>query len=265
MSAIFRSIAVIKAVGEVTFREIVRDKVLYNMFLVGLLLLGMTSLATRLTYVRPERIAIDFGLSAIQIALAMVATFVGSAMVGKEFERRTIFVALSRPISRFQFISGKFLGLAGVLLVNWILLTGMLLGLLAVIKEGLLANVSSTLIWALILAYFQSCMLAAVAVLFSTFSTTSLAAAFTIGFYLVGSNVSQIRLVAAKVDDAFAKGILDGFAALIPNLEHFSLGFKVTYALPVSLSFIGYGVAYAMVICALCMALAGYFARSKDA
>ncbi len=262
---ILRPVLVSKAVAEVTFREIVRDKVLYNMILVGLLLLGMTSLASRLTYVRPERIAIDFGLSAIQVAMALVAIFVGSAMVGKEFERRTIYVALSRPISRLQFISGKFLGLALVLLVDWILLVLMLLGILSLIRNGFSANVSPALIWALILTYFQSCMLAALAVMFSTFSTTSLAAAFTIGLYLLGSNISQVRLVAAKVDDAVARGILDGFAAVLPNLEHFSLGFKVTYALPVPMAYVSYGIAYAVVVCALCMALAGYFARSKDA
>jgi ABC-type transport system involved in multi-copper enzyme maturation permease subunit len=264
MSGIFRKFSVSLAIGEVTFREIVRDKVLYNMLLVGLLLLGMTSVATRLTYVRPERIAIDFGLSAIQIAMAMVATFVGAAMVGKEFERRTIYVALSRPISRLQFIAGKFLGLSAVLLVNWVLLVAMLLAILSMIREGFVANVSSALIWGLVLIYFQSCMLAAVAVLFSTFSTTSLAAAFTIGIYLVGSNISQMKLVAAKIDEPLAKAILNGFAAFLPNLEHFSLGFKVTYGLPVTSSYIVFGVVYALVVCSVCMMLSGYFVRSKD-
>ena len=84
------TVLVVRAVGWITFRELVRDKVLYNILLCSALLFGVSFLASRLTFIRPDRVLLDFGLSAVRLSCAMIATFNGAAMLGREIERRTI-------------------------------------------------------------------------------------------------------------------------------------------------------------------------------
>ncbi len=116
-------LTVMGAVGRVTFFEIIRDKVLYNVLVCAVLLFGVGFLASRLTFIQPERVVLDFGLASVAISCAMIGIFTGATLMGKEFERRTIYVALSRPISKSQFVFGKFFGLNVVILVNWVLLS----------------------------------------------------------------------------------------------------------------------------------------------
>src|SRR5690242_7867937 len=98
---------VTSAVSRVTFFEIIRDKVLYNIILCAFLLFGVGFLASRLMILDQQRVVLNFGVSALSISCTMIGTFTGAAMLAREFDRRTIFVALSRPISRFQFVLGK--------------------------------------------------------------------------------------------------------------------------------------------------------------
>jgi ABC-type transport system involved in multi-copper enzyme maturation permease subunit len=259
-----RTGAVILAVGRVTFLEILRDKILYNIFLFALLLLGSGFLASRLTFIRPERVIVDFGLAATSISTAMVAVFAGATALTRELERRTIHVALSHPVSRVQFLFGKFAGLAGMLVLNWALLCACYLTILGVTGEEPGASLSGALFAALGLALAQSLVLAAVALLFSSFTTTSLAVILSIGIYLVGNNVSQLRLVAAKVRSPFGAGALNAVSMLLPNLETFNLSTKVTYGLPVSGTFVLTSFLYGACVTGALLLAAGLLLESRE-
>ena len=251
---------VAQAVGQVTFWEIVQDKVLYNILICTVLLLGVGVLASRLSFVRPERIILDFGLSALNISCALIATFYGASMLGREFDRRTIYVALARPISRPQFVLGKYAGLGVVILVNWVLMSIAYLAILSF--TGGSAN--PTLIIALLLILMQSWMIAGIAMVFSSISTTSLSVMMTIGMYLIGNNISQIRFVATRVRSVTASATLNALATVLPNLEYFNLDTKVTYGLPVSFSFWMTSLGYGAVISALCLLSAGILIHWKE-
>jgi ABC-type transport system involved in multi-copper enzyme maturation permease subunit len=259
-----RTTTVIRAVGWVTFREIVRDKVLYNIIMCSALLFSVSFLASRLTFIRPDRVLVDFGLSALRLSCAMIATFNGAAMVGRELERRTIIVALSRPVSRYQFVAGKFAGLAAVLAVNCAVLAAafalMVWG--ASGNAGLVFN--STFFWAAVMAYLESLVVGGMAVFFSSFSTTSLAAILTIGFYLIGHNISQVLAVAARVRVAPVASLLRWVALFLPNLEHFELGTQLTYLLPLEGRFILLAVAYALATVAVFVLLAGALLKDRE-
>ena len=182
--------------------------------------------------VHPERVILDFGLSALAISCALIGVLNGSGLLAKEFDRRTIYVALCHPISKAQFILGKFTGLIGIILLNWILLSGVYLFMISYAAVDVLNLISSTLFIGLFLVLIQSVLLASIAVLLSTFSTTSLSVILSFGFYLVGNNISQIRLVASRLHSSFGKVILNTVAGVLPNFEHFNIGSKVTYGCP---------------------------------
>lgn len=259
-----RTWSVSRAIARVTFFEVIRDKILYNIIVCAALLFSVGFLASRLTFIRPERVTLDFGMSAVNISCAMIAIFTGSSLLGREFERRTIYVALSHPISRAQFILGKFLGIVSVIAVNWLLLSLSYLLLLWLSVGELRILLSGALFAGLFLLFFQSCVISAISILFSTFSTTSLSAIMTIGLYLVGNNVSEIRAVAARVKNPAGSIFLNGVATFIPNFEHFNLGSKVTYGLPVSAQFMVTGVLYALLLCAFLLVLAGILIRGRE-
>jgi ABC-type transport system involved in multi-copper enzyme maturation permease subunit len=231
------------AIARVTFQEIILDKVLYNLLVFAFLLIGVSYLAAQLTFIGQDRVVLDFGLTAISFSCGIIGVFQGASMLAKEFERRTIFVALARPISRGQFIVGKFLGLIGVVTLNWFLLSAIEI----VLYLSLGGEPGPTVYYALGFLLLQSIMLSAFAVFFSSFTTTSISVMLVIGIYLIGTNVEPLRQVIAKRPDDWLKPVLSSAAGLIPNLGHFNLGFLVTYGLEPEKGFIPTGIVYALV------------------
>jgi len=254
------------AVGRVSFSEIIRDKVLYNILLCAFLLLGLGIFASRVTVLKQDRLILNFGVSAVTLSCVMIAIFVGAGLIGREFERRTILVALSRPISRFQFVVGKFLGLAAVLALNWFLLSLAYLAILSFMASSVFSGPEffQTLTWALVLILFQSWMMAGIAVLFSSFTTTSLSVIMSLGIYLVGNNISQIRMLAARAESGVGEMTLKGVAAALPNLEYFTLGTQVTYGLPVSLQFGLTSIAYSLVVISVALLMSGFLLQGRE-
>lgn len=254
---------VVLAVAQVTFREILRDKVLYNTVIISALLFAVGVLASRLSFIRPDRIVMDFGLTGIALSNGLLAVMMGAGMVAREFDRRTILVALTKPITRFQFILGKFGGLKWVLVLNSALLSVSYLGILRMLTDNP-AIISTTLLQALYLLCLQSLLLAALAIFFSTFSTTSLSVMMTLGIYAVGVNVSQIRMVALKQESPLLGSILKFSSMLVPNFEHFNLGLKVTYGVPVSGAFVSLGTVYGASWILLLMVLSGWIIQRRE-
>lgn len=260
-----QAVRTVRAVGRVTLLEVLRDRVLYNTILVAFLLLGLGFVASRLSFLRPDRVILDFGLSAVSLSSSALAVLLGAALLGREFERRTLYVALSHPISRGQFVVGKFFGLAQVLLINWVLLVLsylMVLGLSS--YEGFSSHWTSTLLVGLALILAQSWVLASIAIFFSSFTTTSLSVVMSVGIYLIGTNISQLRLVAARMESGFGSAVLNAVSYLLPNLESFNLGLKVTYALPVAPSFAIHATLYASALIGVFLTASGVLVRRKE-
>jgi ABC-type transport system involved in multi-copper enzyme maturation permease subunit len=255
-----RTFAVITAVGRVTFLEIIRDKVLYNTMVCALFVMGAVFLASRISPRFQERVVLDFGLSVLTMASAFLGILLGSSMLGREFERRTALVALAKPISRFQFLLGKFCGLLSVLLLNWLLLSTVLF--VVFIFVG--GEVGWTLIAAVFFVFLQSAVAGAMAVFFSTFSTASLAVIMSIGFYLIGQSVSQIRFVAMRAEIVWTRMFMDFAASALPNFEYFQLGNKLTYGLPVDIAFVIVTCLYALVMIAFFLLFSGLLVNQRE-
>lgn len=230
------------AIARVTFEEVILDKILYNFLLFAFLLIGVSYLASQLTFIGQERVIFDLGLSAINLSCGVIAVFQGGAMIAREFERRTIFVVLARPISRLQFIFGKFLGLSAVLFVNWALLVGTEILLYLSLGGG----IDATRFTAMAFLWVQACFLAAFTFFFASFSTTSISIMLMIGVYLIGNNVDSLRQILLRPEtSAIAKSFLP-IVDVIPNLGHFNLGFIATYGLELPDGFVWRGVVYAL-------------------
>src|SRR6266704_6722074 len=144
----------ILAIARNAFREAVRDRVLYNLVVFVLLLIGGAIFLGELSAGQEAKIIVDLGLSAILLFGVFIAIFVGVGLVSKEIERRTLYAILSKPIGRGEFLLGKYLGLCLTLLVNVAVMSVGLSLALMVVKRGWDPLV--TRIWpAILLIYFE--------------------------------------------------------------------------------------------------------------
>src|SRR5690349_2664955 len=184
------------------FRESVRDRVLYNLVLFAILLIGASYLLGQLTAGQDVKIIKDLGLAATSVFGLFIAIFIGIGLVSKEVERRSIYALLSKPVSRAQFITGKYAGLVLTLAVNVTVMTIALYAILGymvwtqppTIRAGWDApGVDPALLKAIFLIFIELMLITAIALFFSTFSTPILSAAMTFGLYIAGHFNSDLR------------------------------------------------------------------------
>src|SRR5205085_6302839 len=176
----------ISAIAFNTFREAIRDRVLYNLILFALLLVSSAVLFGQISIGIERIVVINLSLTSISIFGVLIAIFIGIGLVSKEIDKRTLYTVLAHPVRRWQFIVGKFFGLAGTLAVNTSLMAiGFFAALLYVAHR--LAPTDLTLLVAIYFIVLQLVVLTAVALLFSSFSSPVLSAVMTFALFIIGS------------------------------------------------------------------------------
>lgn len=231
------------SIGLNTFRENLRDKLLYNLLVFALLMIGSSLLLMRLTLGEFHRLLLDVGLGSINIFGVLIAIFVGIGLVNKEIEKKTIYTIVSKPVARYQFLVGKYLGLTLTLLVNTLIMAG---GLLLVLFaqdvpiEGMLFK-------ALGLIFMEFMVITAVALLCSTFTSATLSAIFTLATYVIGHLTADLKTFGEKMDEGM-RAVVTGLYYVLPNLERFNLKGNVIHHIEVSgtdlLLIVVYGLTY---------------------
>ena len=211
----------IMAIARNTFLEAVRDRVLYNLVIFVLLLIAGAIFLGELSGGQERKIIIDLGLSTMLLFGVFISIFVGVGLVYKEIERRTVYAIFSKPISRGEFLIGKYLGLCLTLLVNVVIMgVGVSLALLFVHRgwEPLIVN-----IWpAILLIYFELMMITGVALLFSSFSSPALSALLTFMVFIIGHFSADLKNLASSMDSVVARGLFILLYYLLPNLSNYS-------------------------------------------
>ena len=236
-----------------TFRESVRDKVLYNLVFFVLLLTGVAVFLADLTSAQGFKLITDLGLSATLLFGAFIAVFVGVGLVYKEIERRTLYAILSKPVGRGEFLVGKYLGLCLTLLVNVLVMgAGVTLALLYVRRPH---DPSVFNVWpALLLIYFELTILTAVALLFSTFSSPALSALLAFLVFVIGHFSADLKAFAAALGTPGARLFFNALYYLLPNLSNLShitpAGHGRAPAPSVAAAALAYAVAYVVVLLA---------------
>jgi ABC-type transport system involved in multi-copper enzyme maturation permease subunit len=208
----------ITVIARNTFREAVRDRILYNLVLFVLLITASAIFLGELTAGQEARMIVNLGLSALLLFGAFIAIFVGVSLVSKEIEKRTVYAIFSKPVSRTEFIVGKYLGLCLTLLVNILVMgIGITLALLYVKGGSLAFSVWGTIL----LIYLELIILTATAILFSSFSSPALSALLTFFVFIIGHFSSALRELAGAMGSKAARVVFDGIYYLLPNLSHF--------------------------------------------
>lgn len=243
-----------------TFRENLRDKILYNLVLFALLLIGMSALLGTLTIAEQEKIVSDMGLAAINLVGVLIAIFVGVGLVSKEIDRRTVYTIMARPISRGQFILGKYLGLALTLLVNLLVMGAVFLATLWM--HG--ASISPALLQALQLIFVELLLMTALALFFSTFTSTTLSATLTLALYVVGHLTPDLKGIAEKSQSPWLHGVMTSLYYLCPNLESLNIKGVAAAGVGVPLSYQAMASLYGLLYAAFLLTAACLVFQRRD-
>ncbi len=243
------------------FRESVRDKVLYNLVLFAILMMGASYLLGQLTAGQDYKIVIDLGLGAMSIFGLFIAVFIGIGLVSKEVERKSIYALLAKPIHRYQLVLGKYAGLILTLLVN---ISVMALGLYVLMHyvasqfpPELVASwdvppSDPRILKAVGLIVMELAVVTAIALFFSTFSTPIMAAAFTFALWIAGHFSADLRNFEQVVESPVAASIARGLYWVLPNLATFDVRSQVAHGRPIEGGLVVlavlYGVTYIAVL-----------------
>ncbi len=231
-----------------TYREAVRDRILY----VLLFFAGATILASKaLGYIslgQDVKIIADISLAAISVFGALIAIFVGTNLVYKEIDKRTIYTILSQPVWRYEFVLGKYLGLA-MLIATVTAAMGIGAGVYIAILGG---SVNLAFAEAILLIYCKLLLITGLSVLLSTITSPILGAIVVLTAYFVGHATGIMVDLPAHFDGTRAKELIEAAYYVVPNLGNFDVWREYANGVNVPHSYviwtIGYGAAYTIIL-----------------
>ena len=216
-----------------TFREAVRDRVLYNLVFFALLLLSSALLFGGISIGVERLFLVNLGLTSISLFGVLIAIFIGIGLVFKEIEKRTLYTMLSRPVRRWEFIVGKFFGLAGTLVVNTLFMTlGFYAALFYLVRSFTPAD--AYLLVAIYFILLQFLMVTALALFFTTFSSPVLSAVFAFALFIAGSFAEDLRAFAALGEAGASRWLATAAAYLVPNFSALNVISSVAHGQPVA-------------------------------
>ncbi|HTZ48191.1 MAG TPA: ABC transporter permease [Verrucomicrobiae bacterium] len=233
-----------------TFREAVRDRVLYNLVFFALLMMGAAILVGQISIGIEQSVIVSLGLSAISVIGIFIAVFIGVGLVSKEMDKRTLYAVLAKPVHRWQFLLGKYGGLVVTLAVNTAAMAVGLYVALWSVKHALDASDWYVLV-AVYLIWLKLALIVALAMLFSCFTTPFLAILFSVGIYIAGLYAEDLRSMQAMNLTATTMRFLRGISYALPNFENFNVMGAVAHSRGVPATLVWQDTAYAVLYVAI--------------
>jgi Cu-processing system permease protein len=249
----------IAAVAANTFRETVRERVLYNLVFFAMVMTLAGLLLGQLSIRQDEKIIKDIGLASIDLFGTAIALFMGVGLVSKEIERRSLYPLLAKPVSRDEFFVGKFLGLAYTLLVN---VGAMSVGLFATLFATH-RSFSFELLGAIAPIYLGLLLVVALGMFFSTLTSSTLSAVSTMGLVLAGRYSDVIRNLR-EAAPAAPRLLADVLYYAVPNFRNFDFKARVAYGESVPVEVLAWVLAYALAYVGAILGLSLAIFRRRD-
>ena len=248
------------AIARNTFREAVRDRVFALVAVFGLLLVSSSIILSPLTIGAQQKLVADIGLASISVFSVLVVLFVGSGLVSKEIDKRTIMTLLSKPVSRFEYLFGKYLGLLGTI--------GVMIGAMSVLfAAALLATGSRFEVAYLIslgLTAMEMVVVTAVVIFFSSFTSSVLTSIFTLGVFLAGRMLPDLEAFAVVTASPGVERSMDFLRYALPNLDLFDVRNAAVHGLPIDGQHVAWAVVYGLMYSGVLLLVADRLFRRRE-
>ena len=244
-----------------TFREAVRDRVLYNLVFSALMMIAAAIVVGQISIGIEEIVIGGLGLSAISLIGLLIAVFIGVGLVSKEMDKRTLYALLAKPVRRWEFILGKFCGLVLTLAINTAAMAAGVFVALYYVRHSLHRS-DVTILIAVYFIVLKLALVVALALLFSSFTTPLLAILYTAGLYIAGQFVEEMRSFQSLTGQHALAGFTKWLSYLLPNFENFNVMAAAAHGRSIPGALILQNTVYAVLYCAIVLfATAVIFSR----
>lgn len=250
----------IYAVAANTYREAIRDKVLYVLLFFAAATILSSKLLGYISVGDDQKVIIDISLTAISLFGALIAVFVGTNLVYKEIDKRTIYTILATPMWRFEFILGKFFGLLALLAIVCGA-TGLVAAVYLAISGG---SVTPALAVAVLLIFLKLTLVTAGAILLSALTSPILGAIIVFSLYVFGHATGVLVDLPPNMDNPALRSILEWVYYILPNLASFDIRSEVANGVPVNMGYVSWTILYGLLWTALFLILAALAFEDKD-
>lgn len=250
----------VSAIASNTFKEAIRDRILYLLLFFAIACIAFSRLLALLTVGDRVKIIKDVGLASLSLFGALMAILMGTGLVYKEIDKKTVYSILSKPIHRYQFLLGKYLGLILTLFI--------MLSLMSLIFLTVIFFHTFTVEWEMLIAiafiFIEVCLITAVALLFSCFSTPILSSIFSLSFYLIGHLSWGLEATIKKMKPGLGKILVRVIYVFLPDLENFNFKTEVVHHLPIPSEIFLYSILYGLFYSVFLLALAMLVFKKRD-
>jgi len=243
-----------------TFRETVRDRIFYIVAVFGLILIGSSAVLSPLTIGAQGKIVADVGLGSMSLFGLLVVLLVGSSMLRKELDKRTLTTILTKPVTRGQYLCGKFCGLTLTLLSMLVVMSAVFLAIMLVCQ----VSPHPRFLAAFYLTFLELTLINAAVLLFSTFVSPALAAIFTLSLFVIGHLSESIMAFGQVMGGAWQRDLTKMLYYVVPNLEVFNIRGAVVHGEAVALSHLVLATLYCLAYVLLFILLASLIFARKE-
>lgn len=243
-----------------TFKETIRDKILYNILLFAGLIIALSISFGEWSVFARVQVMQDFGLATMSLSGLLLSIFIGVAMLGKEVNSKTIYILASPPVNRTSIILGKFSGLIMTLILNYLIMSLFFLCMLFFIGGG----ITFKIVQAVFLIGVEMSVIVAVSLLFSTITTPVISALLTIAFYIAGHFNDFVDIHYVEETNALLALFLKVLYFFLPNLEHFNIRTPVVYGLSIPDGYVLMSTVYGLVYLVIFLSISSLIFSRKD-
>ena len=245
------------------FQEVVRDRILFIIGFYALIIAIAFRVLPEFAATTEDKIFLDFGMAAMNAIGLIVTIFIGTGLVNKEIEKRTILVLIAKPVSRSEIIVGKYLGLSAVLAVLVATMTAIYLGFL---QFGNISHSTTSILIAAIFLFLQLSLITAVAITFGVFTASLLATVLTFAVYLIGNITQDLVQLGRLSRNPGMERLTQGLFLILPDLSRLNLKNDAIYglqALPDTTALIT-NAAYGLLYSAMLLAIAIFIFSQRE-
>lgn len=250
----------IRAIAVNTVREAVRDKILYLFVGFAVVVLFGSKVFGLLTVGDEEKVILDLGLAGIQVSCALIAIMMSLVLISREIDSRTVYLILAKPVRRWQFLLGKYLGLVSVIGVNLIAM-GALLMVLSRLYGG---RFEPRVVVAVAMIFLEMLVLSACATLFSVVTRPMLGAILTLAVFVIGHLSEDLWMLTRHLSGMVGRIVISILYYAIPNLERFDFKTETVHHLAIPWPAVGWAVVYGVGYSGLVLILSAWRFEGRD-
>lgn len=233
----------ILSIARVVYMESLRNRVIVALIAVSILIIFLSVFISPIALGETERIIKDIGLSSISFFSMLIVLLAGTRLVYQEIEKKTIYLIVTKPVSRAQLILGKYMGLLMIILTITAISGVFLILTVLVFNAGFTMNI----VYAVVLIFMQFALLSAIAVFFSTFASPVLSGLFTLMIYIIGYLIKDLGFFINSTGSIAVKFLIRAVMLIIPNFYYTDIKLHAVNNIPVYMDYILFTIAYMLI------------------